>query len=277
MTRPLFYLGTHHPDWLWKAAFPLFVSHARLAPVRRLKNATCAWALDSGGFTQLQREGRWTITPAAYVAAVRRYRDQIGGLAWAAPQDWMCEPAIIQGGRYGGQTFVGTGLSVREHQERTVANYLELTSLAPDLPFIPVVQGFTLPQYKTCLALYETAGVDLTRAPLVGLGSVCRRQSTAQIHHIVSTLAGRGLRLHGFGVKTGGLQSYGRRLASADSMAWSYNARRRPPLPGHTHSNCANCRIYAARWRERLLLSLTAGYHQTDLYDLGATTSRRAV
>jgi O-acetyl-ADP-ribose deacetylase (regulator of RNase III) len=31
------------------------------------------WALDSGGFTELSLHGRWKATPAAYVAAVRRY------------------------------------------------------------------------------------------------------------------------------------------------------------------------------------------------------------
>jgi hypothetical protein len=56
-------------------------------------------------------------------AAVRRYRDEIGSLDWAAPQDWMCEPFIL----------AKTGLSVREHLRRTVADYLRLTELAPDL------------------------------------------------------------------------------------------------------------------------------------------------
>jgi len=34
---------------------------------------------------------------------------------------------------------------------------------------------------------------------------VCRRQSTAEIAVIVTTLARCGLRLHGFGIKTRGL------------------------------------------------------------------------
>ena len=37
--------------------------------------------------------------PGLYAARVRRYRDQIGRLAWAAPQDWMCEPAILASDR----------------------------------------------------------------------------------------------------------------------------------------------------------------------------------
>ncbi|MGV9772603.1 deazapurine DNA modification protein DpdA family protein [Streptosporangium sp. NPDC003464] len=266
--QALFYLGAHQPHWLWRVSFPLFVSHRQLARRVMLHPATCQWALDSGGFTELQRHGRWTVTPEQYVSAVRRYRDQIGRLDWVAPQDWMCEPAIIHGGYWGGQHFAGTGLSVAEHQHRTVANYLHLRELAPEVPFIPVLQGWQLGDYLTCAELYQTAGVDLAALPRVGLGSVCRRQSTTEITQIVTTLARAGLRLHGFGVKTGGLHRYGPRLASADSMAWSYSARRLPALPGCTgHKNCANCLVYATRWRAHLLTSLTQRGQQGDLFD----------
>src|SRR6266700_1518806 len=94
-----FYLGAHHPHWLERAPFPLFVSHRRLAARRRLPHAATGWALDSGGFTELRLHGGWRTTPAEYVAAVRRYRDEIGSLEWAAPMDWMCEPflPVLQG------------------------------------------------------------------------------------------------------------------------------------------------------------------------------------
>jgi hypothetical protein len=122
--RCFFYLGTHEPAWLAHVRFPLFVSHRRLQRYRRLPVACCPWALDSGAFSELAAYGRWRLTPAAYVAAVRRYRQEIGRLAWAAPQDWMCEPVMV----------AKTGLSVREHQRRTVANFVLLRRLAPDLP-----------------------------------------------------------------------------------------------------------------------------------------------
>src|SRR5262249_10265542 len=153
------------------------------------------------------------------------YRDEIGGLRWAAPQDFMCEPYVL----------AKTGLTIAEHQRRTVASFLDLRDRAPDLPFIPVLQGWTLDDYRRCIELYARVGTDLTRAPVVGLGSVCRRQATAELETITRTLAGLGIRLHGFGVKTGGLDRYGRFLVSADSMAWSFAARRKPPMPGHTH------------------------------------------
>lgn len=252
-----FYLGCHQPGWLWDPAadFPLFVSHGRLAAYRTLKRSTRGWALDSRGFTELSAYGTWTITPADYVRAVARYDREIGLLEWASPQDWMCEPQIIHGGGPGG--FPGTHLSVAEHQRRTVANFLELAGLWPgesdqECPFMPVLQGWEPDDYHRCAALYEAAGVRLEDFPVVGLGSVCRRQGTAAIARLITELTPR-LALHGFGVKTRGLLAVGWRLESADSMAWSYDGRRSAPMPGHTHQNCANCLPFAAAWRERLL------------------------
>jgi hypothetical protein len=86
---------------------------------------------------------------------------------------------------------------------------------------------------------------------------VCRRQATGEIGAIACELAAAGLRLHGFGVKQHGLARYADHLASADSLAWSYAARRRPALPGCTgHRNCANCPRYALAWRAQVLAGL---------------------
>lgn len=253
-----FYLGTHMPNWLGLMDAPLFVSHVRLAPYKKLPRALGPWALDSGGFTQLSQHGAWTVTPKAYAAAVRRYAEEIGQLDWAAPQDWMCEPAVRE----------RTRLAVADHQYLTRHNYLKLRTLASDLPWIPVLQGWEPDDYLRHVDMYEQAGIDLTTEPLVGLGTICRRQDTGQADQIIRSLA--PLRLHGFGVKTTGLLRFGHRLASADSMAWSYNARKNPRIPSCTHKTCANCPEWAARWRTRVLAKLadieTSG-RQGDLFD----------
>ncbi len=254
-----FFLGTHQPGWLARARVPLFVSDRRLRRYRRLPVAATVWALDSGGFTELATFGTWSHgpTPAQYVAHVRRYVDHVGRLAWAAPQDWMCEPWVVR----------RTGLSVAEHLRRTVDNYLRLRDLAPDLPFIPVVQGWQISDYLHCVDLYTAAGVDLTAAPVVGLGSVCRRQATGEAEAIVTELRAAGVaRLHGFGIKILGLSRYGHRLTSADSMAWSVAARHRRPLPGCTHTTCANCYRFALAWRTDLLATLP-DHEQLSLFD----------
>jgi len=237
-----FFLGTHRPNWLGMLTVPLFVSHRTLAPRHTHPRAVTDWALDSGGFSELSLHGAWRTSVEEYVEAVDTYRVLIGRLQWAAPMDWMCEPHIIE----------RTGLSVREHQERTVQNFLDIRDRGP---FIPVLQGWELDDYLACVRLYEDAGVDLTAVPLVAVGSVCRRHSTAEIGWIMRELSSLGLRLHGFGVKQGGLERYGDVLASADSMAWSMRARY-DRLPGCEHKTCANCPVYAERWywriRERL-------------------------
>lgn len=208
--------------------------------------ALAAWALDSGGFTELSMYGAWQTKPQAYARAVRRYQDEIGRMAWCAPQDWMCEPFML----------ARTGLAIREHQRRTIESVQYLRS--ENLPVIPVLQGWHLHDYQAHAEAYADAGIDLTSEPLVGLGSVCRRQHTDAIALIAWNLHDEGIRLHGFGVKTRGLANYHDALASSDSLAWSYNARRNPPLPGCTaHKNCANCIHYATAWRSDLLDRVT--------------------
>jgi hypothetical protein len=251
-----FYLGTHMPHWLRFAKVPLFVA-LRTIKQRCWRNpprAAGPWGLDSNGFTQLHMYGGWTFTEAEYVTDVRRCHAEIGQLQFAAPMDWMCEEVALS----------KTGLSVPQHQRLTIENYLTLKMLAPDLPFIPVLQGWTPDDYLRHVDQYVASGVDLAALPLVGLGSVCRRQHTVEIERLIFRLWQNGLRLHGFGFKVKGLARSHDVLASADSMAWSFNARkaRRPLIEGHTHSSCANCFEYAMRWRDDLL----AGDFTHDLF-----------
>ena len=252
-----FYLGTHQPAWLGWAEVPLFVSDRRLRDRHQLPTAAGPWALDSGGFTELSTYGEWRTGPVEYADRVRRYQRCIGRLQWAAPQDWMCEPFIV----------AKTGLTVLEHQWRTIDNLHELRRLAPDLPWIPVVQGFEVVDYLRHVDHYRATGVDLTAEPLVGVGSVCRRQGTDQAGRIFAALHEVGVtRLHGFGLKKTGLSRYGHLLTSADSMAWSFDARRKPPLPGCIgHRNCANCPAYALRWRAEVLAVSGPGLVQPSL------------
>ncbi|GGS61423.1 deazapurine DNA modification protein DpdA family protein [Actinokineospora fastidiosa] len=264
-----FLMGTHQTGWLEHAGVPLFVSDTRLRERKRLPRAAARWANDSGGFTELQKYGRWTVTAREYASRVRRYRDEIGNLAWAAPQDWMCEPIVIKGGRVGRQVFAGTKLSVLEHLRRTRDNAVELSMIAPDLPWAWAVQGYEPDDYLRCADMIEEAGIDLTSQPLVLVGSMCRRQGTAEAHRIILALRARGLRrLHILGAKILGLRRYGHLVTSSDSLAWSadafYAAQKHPDnrliLCGGSHpkggKNCANCLTYALQWRERVLATL---------------------
>ncbi len=84
---------------------------------------------------RLHRAARRRPLPAqreAVPVEARLFQEECGQLDWAAVQDWVCEPFMLK----------RTGLSVREHQRRTVASYLDLRSLAPEVPWVPVLQGW---------------------------------------------------------------------------------------------------------------------------------------
>jgi len=250
-----FYLGTHEPSWLARTTEPLFIARKRLARLRGdLPVATCPWVLDSGGYSELNPKGpgRWTVTRDHYAAEVERYADQVGNLAWAAPMDYMCEPDVV----------AHTGLTVAEHQRRTTANFLDLRERC-GMIIAPVLQGWTISDYQRHVAQYDAAGVWLDDEPVVAVGSVCRRGQDAEIHRIIRTLADYGLRLHAFGVRAPALGGIADVVHSADSLSWSYQARKRAragELPDHPHPrggvSCANCLTYAEQWRARTLANL---------------------
>lgn len=128
------------------------------------------------------------------------------------------------------------------------------------LDWIPVLQGWDADDYRIHELMYQDAGVDLAAAVRVGIGSICRRGHLPDIVEVVEQFADSGYRLHGFGVKTTALPLIGCHLRSADSMAWSFNARHsKIRLPECTHGGdtCANCYRYAVHWRQRVLDILT--------------------
>jgi len=117
-----------------------------------------------------------------------------------------------------------------------------------------VLQGWARDDYLRHWEMYERFYFPLGPEPLVGLGSVCRRQNTAEAGRIVRSLA--PLRLHYFGAKITGLESFGDALTSADSLAWSYDGRRLKTACPEGRKSCANCVHHALRWRDRLLTRL---------------------
>lgn len=262
-----FFLGVARPGWLSDERFSdalLFLSRNTIGKLRSLPAACTSWALDSGGFSELQRHGRWELPESEYVALCRRLSAFYGErLLWVAPQDWMCERPML----------AKTGLSVEEHQRRTVDNFVRLRAELGDL-VVPALQGWHVAEYWRCADMYADAGVDLTQERLVCVGSVCRRQATSAAAAIIETLAADGLRLHGFGFKAQGIVRCAASLESADSMAWSMAGRKRPDIT-HAHvlrsrgpgafgqrgaaDDCAACPEYALDWRRDLVSQCMAG------------------
>ncbi len=274
------YLGIHRPGWLARPDFAnvrVFVSRNVFyrdgAPAKTFpRRPQGLYAVDSGGFTELQRHGRWIYSQQEYVAFLRRLWRETGPFEFAAPRDRMCEPMVIHGGTFKGVRFAGTrqfidpehklddDALVLIHQRDTVDDLVQLRTLAPELPIAPVLQGWTIPQYVRCYHMYRAADIDLAAEPIVAVGSVCRRQGTEYAAELIATLHELGLHnLHGFGFQIEGLARCWDLFSTADTMSWSFDGRYAGPCqhpehwrdPNRQPLTEGNCPTYALRWRQQ--------------------------
>lgn len=258
-----FYLGTHCMNHVEQTNQPLFISINRLYKRKKPFKNQPLICLDSGAFSQLHKHGKWTSTPQEYISHIKRIQHDLNlSFQWVAPQDWMCEPFMIK----------KTGLSVKEHIHRTVDNFLILRKLTQntDIHIIPVLQGFDLDEYQYCFDLYSQH-IDLTAEQTVGIGSVCRRESTNDIYKIIQHFYDLNLSIHGFGVKINGLKKYHHLLQSSDSMAWSFNARYNVEhcsihTQNPTTKNCANCLQYALEWTQKIHTTTNTSLPSSNLH-----------
>jgi hypothetical protein len=191
--------------------------------INRLRNRKSGfevneWICDSGAFTELSRFGHYRHSVQSYAEDIKRW-SKCGNLLAAVSQDWMNEPFILE----------KTGLSTVDHQRLTIERYDELLACDTGVYIMPVLQGYRPEEYVSHLHQY---GDRLGTGAWVGVGSVCKRNSKPeQIEAILKAIHRErpDLRWHLFGVKLTALKNaVVRELGySADSMAWSFAARRR--------------------------------------------------
>lgn len=210
-----FFVGLHQPSDA-QHFDACFVS------VNRLKNrksdfAVGDWILDSGAFTAIATHGGYPEPVEVYAKQIRRWK-RVGNLLAAVSQDYMCEPWML----------AKTGLTVAEHQRFTIERYGALLQCETGCYIMPVLQGYDPEDYVSHIRQY---GARLAQGAWVGVGSVCKRNGNpkAILDVLMAIKAERpDLRLHGFGLKTIALANGIIRalLHTADSMAWSFAARR---------------------------------------------------
>lgn len=210
----MFYIGLHQPSDAHRFE-RAFISVNRMRG-RKKAVGSREWIMDSGAFTELATHGRYRHSVAEYAAEINRWAGR--GLIAAVAQDWMCEPWIV----------AKTGLSIAEHQRLTIERYDALLPLVHGVYVMPVLQGYAIEDY---LSHIEQYGDRLAYGAYVGVGSVCKRNvDMRQIEAVFVAIkrARPDLRLHGFGLKITSLASGVVRdcLYSADSMAWSFAARK---------------------------------------------------
>lgn len=191
--------------------------HRRKSPLALREGAEVL--LDSGAFTEIALHGGYRHSPHAYANTLRWAHPLFGdSTVTAVAQDYMCEAFML----------AKTGLSVLEHQRLTIERYDALLAECPPMPIMPVLQGYDPADYVRHLGAY---GARLAEGAWVGVGSVCKRNSNPKsIVRVLEAIHARrpDLRLHGFGVKWTSLLDPTVRLLldTADSMAWSFAARR---------------------------------------------------
>ena len=210
-----FYVGLHQPSDAWHFC-RAFISVSRLL-ARKSGFQVLDWILDSRGYSEISTHGHYRQGVKAYAAVARRWYGN-GNLERIVSQDWMCEPWILQ----------KTGLTVADHQRLTIERYDALIDEDLPVPVLPVLQGFHPIDYARHLDGY---GERLTSGMWVGVGSVCKRNaSPVDVANVLAEVhrARPDLLLHGFGLKITAITNPAVHalLFSADSMAWSFHARK---------------------------------------------------
>ncbi len=211
-----FFTGLHQPSDA-KHFDAAFVSVNRLRSRKTFAPAG-DWIMDSGAFTEVSTHGGYRTSPEDYAAEILRW-SKTGNLLAAVSQDFMCEPWIVE----------RTGLSVEEHQRLTVERFDAIRACDTGGVYVmPVLQGYEPADYVRHIRMY---GARLAKGAWIGVGSVCKRNGNpSAIEAVLLAIHGErpDLRLHGFGLKTTALRSglVQSLLFTADSMAWSFNARK---------------------------------------------------
>lgn len=177
-------------------------------------------ALDSAGFVAMAKYRGFPWTIEQYLDLVESWP-----WAWYASWDQCVEPEIAS-----------SKIDVFFRLAETCRLLSEVRTRARDrgLPDpMPVVQGCEVDHYRWSLDHLPLASWP----PLLGVGSMCRRHvhgpnGILAIVEALDRVLPSGVGLHLFGVKGTALRflSDHPRIASVDSMAWDFAARRQVPV-----------------------------------------------
>lgn len=141
----------------------------------------------------LNRYGDYPFSMGAYANIIAYLRPD-----YYASMDYPCEPEITR------------SLALTSNLERiraTVANARMMAddyeAMLPGVEMVPVIQGWTLDEYKTSIDLYGRSGMI---RPYMAVGSMCTRSNDRELERIIPSLhdyaSQAGVKhLHFFGLK----------------------------------------------------------------------------
>lgn len=242
------------------------------------------FALDSAGYTAMKnwqakgpQAGIGGVFPWSYAQYIELAL--LLNPRWWSQPDLCCEPEIA---RNQGEI---------DYRIRATATFLEGTlqvvhdwSAAAGMSWarpMPIIQGWSVDDYLRSLDLTLEVWGRWSSAPppLIGVGSVCRRNLTHPSHGLLSIISALELhlpsssRLHLFGVKGSALSTLKTFpcVASVDSMAYDFGARVKSRLTGTSNNLAHRCAemsswLSAANHRieptsgDQLRLCLQGGY-----------------
>jgi hypothetical protein len=131
--------------------------------------------LDSGGFSMLNKYGLFPFTPENYINLVGMLKPH-----FYAGMDYPCEPEI---------TRLSKLETDKERIHATVDFAIELDDLTvynPDSVFVPVIQGYSVDDYKYCIDLYKANGLI---KDYMAVGSMCKRRNTPAIVDLITDVS----------------------------------------------------------------------------------------
>lgn len=228
------------------------------------------WIMDSGSFSELKMNGKYTFTPQEYFNTIEHWQPDI-----FVNMDYMCEPNQLE----------KTGMTVDQHQLLSLENQIQLKELLEDswmnghVELMGVIQGWTPLDYEDHIQLLKDHDMIM---PYMGIGSVCRRGDTNQILKVIKTVSKQlpNTKLHGFGVKTDILSNPLPHMVldSVDSQAWCMagnygeNAEYMKKCLHHewkrcpkNTEDCRNCGRFMNTWLEKNLNKIDTWSKQTQL------------
>lgn len=168
--------------------------------------------IDSGGFTAARQWGK-------YPWSVQQYADFIGdvsrdvALDFCAIMDYACEPSVNR------EIY----RSNKDRIKATIRNETECMRVAPDLPWLPVLQGDNQIERAFDIAIRQRVG--MLPGKYAGVGSVCGRGRAGAVETILfyrDQLP--GVKFHCFGMHVQALDNdfVFDAIKSWDSYGWNW-------------------------------------------------------
>jgi hypothetical protein len=166
--------------------------------------------IDSGGFTFLTKWEKYPFTIDEFIDFLGILQEK-QPIEQVAILDYPCEPDV-------NRSEYKTNF---DRIRATVENAVVCFDKAPEINWIPVIQGYYLHEYLDCLSLYEERGI---KSEKWAIGSVCQRRDIAGPRKIITRLKKTmsNKKLHAFGISIRLLKDLQiwNSLFSSDSASW---------------------------------------------------------